>query len=160
MATVYINDFAYTFTITHNRFKIILNLNSLMSRRSLLWFRVKFFLCCDHVGHHTSEDRGVPYHWLLDNSINRLTSKETSKLCVTSLCDENPPVTGITKSMLLQKSSPEIIWLLLWQKQVYGACISNDNPTGNCGNVICQMPTLKRALPSHRERFHNVMDYR
>ena len=51
------------------------------------------------------ECRGIPNQWhlhCLSNHLFRCTSKKTSKLCITGLCEGNPLVTG---GFLLQRAS-------------------------------------------------------
>ena len=52
---------------------------------------------CSSLQWHHNEHDGISNHWHLDHLVNHLfrcRSKKTSKLCVTGLCEGNPPVTG------------------------------------------------------------------
>ena len=50
----------------------------------------------------------------------RCTSKKTSKLCVTGLCEGNPPVTGGFPSQMASNSENVSIW---WRQHMLYICI-------------------------------------
>ena len=65
-----------------------------------------------------NEHNGVSNHRLYDclfNSLLRLSSKKTSKTCVTGLCNGNPPVTGGFPSQRACNAENVSIW---WRHQV------------------------------------------
>ena len=71
---------------------------------------------------HNQHD-GVSNHRRLDCLLNRLfgrRSKKASKLCVTDLCEGNPPVTGgsLYKDPIKQKMFPFDDIIMLWRGQV------------------------------------------
>ena len=59
------------------------------------------------------EHHGIANHQYLDCLLRR-----TSKLCITALCEGNPPVTGGFPSQKSSNSENEVVWHLSWDNLI------------------------------------------
>ena len=97
----------------------------------VIWYlRIPSSMCRHQQWRH-NERNDVSNHRRLDCFLNRLfrhRSKKTSKLCVTGLCEGNPPVTGGFTPQRASNAENVFIW---WHH-----------------HVRCSLPKTIRLLPS------------